>query len=136
MLIPIYRPGEMKSLSGPGRTEQPGIRLGTIKSEVQSKHRRARYYNGHLWLAIKSVHKVFSFVICGIRDRSKRTIEKKILYFDRLSGSQPFWHHKQAVMLRSIITCQYSLDTDVWNDISESARDMVCGMMTYIVYSN
>ena len=56
----------------------------------------------------------------------------RCIVLDRLTGSQPFWNNKQAVMLRSIITCQYSLNTDVWRDISESAKDMVCCSICYL----
>jgi hypothetical protein len=43
----------------------------------------------------------------------------------RLSGCPPFWHRRQAVLIRSIIECRYQFSSAEWADISDSAKDLV-----------
>ena len=43
----------------------------------------------------------------------------------RLSGCPPFWHRRQAVLIRSIIECRYQFSGAEWADISDSAKDLV-----------
>lgn len=49
--------------------------------------------------------------------------------FSLLTGTQPFWDTKQAVVLRAILACQYSLETDAWKDVSELAKDLVSKLL-------
>ena len=43
----------------------------------------------------------------------------------RLSGCPPFWHRRQAVLIRSIIEGRYQFSGAEWADISDSAKDLV-----------
>ena len=43
----------------------------------------------------------------------------------RLSGCPPFWHRRQAVLIRSIMECRYQFSGAEWADISDSAKDLV-----------
>ena len=43
----------------------------------------------------------------------------------RLSGSPPFWHRRQVIMLRMIMEGNYSFSSPEWDDISENAKDLV-----------
>ena len=43
----------------------------------------------------------------------------------RLSGCPPFWHRRQAVLIRSIMECRYHFSGAEWEDISDSAKDLV-----------
>lgn len=43
----------------------------------------------------------------------------------RLSGSPPFWHRRQVIMLRTIMEGKYSFSSPEWEDISDSAKDLV-----------
>lgn len=44
----------------------------------------------------------------------------------RLVGFPPFWHRKQLVMLRNIMEGKYEFVSPEWDDISNSAKDLVC----------
>jgi phosphorylase kinase gamma subunit len=44
---------------------------------------------------------------------------------NRLSGSPPFWHRRQVIMLRMIMEGNYSFASPEWDDISENAKDLV-----------
>jgi len=43
----------------------------------------------------------------------------------RLAGSPPFWHRKQMIMLRMIMEGKYTFPSPEWDDIGETARDLV-----------
>ena len=47
------------------------------------------------------------------------------LIFCRLVGFPPFWHRKQLVMLRNIMEGRYEFVSPEWDDISDTAKDMV-----------
>ena len=47
----------------------------------------------------------------------------KIYY--RLSGSPPFWHRRQVIMLRMIMEGTYSFSSPEWDEVSENAKDLV-----------
>lgn len=57
----------------------------------------------------------------------KISVWMSIMYFQscRLSGCPPFWHRRQAVLIRSIIECRYQFSGAEWADISDSAKDLV-----------
>ena len=43
----------------------------------------------------------------------------------RLAGFPPFWHRKQLVLLRNIMEGRYEFVSPEWDDISDSAKDLV-----------
>ena len=43
----------------------------------------------------------------------------------RISGSPPFWHRRQVIMLRMIMEGNYSFASPEWDDISDNAKDLV-----------
>lgn len=47
------------------------------------------------------------------------------LFTYRLSGSPPFWHRRQIIMLRMIMEGNYSFSSPEWDDISDNAKDLV-----------
>jgi phosphorylase kinase gamma subunit len=49
----------------------------------------------------------------------------QIIQIKRLSGSPPFWHRRQVIMLRMIMEGNYSFLSPEWDDISENAKDLV-----------
>lgn len=48
-----------------------------------------------------------------------------VIMYTLLVGFPPFWHRKQLVMLRSIMEGKYEFVSPEWDDISDSAKDMV-----------
>ena len=52
-------------------------------------------------------------------------IEWGPLCLSRLVGFPPFWHRKQLVMLRNIMEGKYEFVSPEWDDISDSAKDLV-----------
>ena len=44
----------------------------------------------------------------------------------RLCGSPPFWHRKQMYMLRDIMAGNYAFSSPIWNDVSDTPKDLVC----------
>lgn len=60
-------------------------------------------------------------------EKKKKNDLSLVADFPRLVGFPPFWHRKQLVMLRSIMEGKYEFVSPEWDDISDSAKDMVCG---------
>ena len=57
----------------------------------------------------------------------------------RLVGFPPFWHRKQLVMLRNIMEGKYEFVSPEWDDISDSAKDLVswnCKIMCVCVHAH
>ncbi|XP_078490822.1 phosphorylase b kinase gamma catalytic chain, skeletal muscle/heart isoform [Ciona intestinalis] len=52
-----------------------------------------------------------------------------VIMYTLLAGAPPFWHRRQMIMLRRIMEGQYSFPSPDWDDISESARDLVSKML-------
>ncbi|GAB6030229.1 hypothetical protein CHUAL_005905 [Chamberlinius hualienensis] len=48
-----------------------------------------------------------------------------VIMYTLLVGCPPFWHRKQMVMLRNIMEGKYSLVTPEWDDITETAKDLI-----------
>lgn len=44
--------------------------------------------------------------------------------YRRLAGRPPFWNRKQMLMLRQIVSGDYTFGPE-WEDISSSAKDLV-----------
>jgi len=52
-----------------------------------------------------------------------------VILFTLLSGSPPFWHRRQVIMLRTIMEGKYSFSSLEWEDISESAKDLITNLL-------
>lgn len=48
-----------------------------------------------------------------------------VILYTLLSGLPPFWHRKQHLMFRMIVQGQYSLAGSEWDDVSETAKDLI-----------
>ena len=57
--------------------------------------------------------------------QQKRIFLIFIFFYFRLSGSPPFWHRRQVIMLRMIMEANYSFSSPEWDEISEKAKDLV-----------
>lgn len=44
-----------------------------------------------------------------------------------LAGSPPFWHRKQMLMLRMIMSGNYQFGSPEWDDYSDTVKDLVRG---------
>jgi hypothetical protein len=44
-----------------------------------------------------------------------------------LAGSPPFWHRKQMLMLRMIMSGDYQFGSPEWDDYSDTVKDLVRG---------
>lgn len=42
-----------------------------------------------------------------------------------LAGSPPFWHRKQLLMLRMIMSGNYQFGSPEWDDYSDTVKDLV-----------
>lgn len=42
-----------------------------------------------------------------------------------LAGSPPFWHRKQMLMLRMIMSGNYQFGSPEWDDYSDTVKDLV-----------
>lgn len=42
-----------------------------------------------------------------------------------LAGSPPFWHRKQMMMLRMILSGSYDFSSPEWEDRSDTVKDLV-----------
>jgi serine/threonine protein kinase len=49
--------------------------------------------------------------------------------YEILSGEAP-WAPSGDEMVNAIITCDYEFDSDVWDNISEQAKDLIRGLIT------
>lgn len=52
-----------------------------------------------------------------------------VILFTLLSGSPPFWHRRQMIMLRMIMEGKYSFSSPEWDDISDSAKDLITSLL-------
>jgi len=52
---------------------------------------------------------------------------------NRLSGSPPFWHRRQVIMLRMIMQGRYSFSQQDWDDVSDDSKDLVGFPMNKII---
>jgi phosphorylase kinase gamma subunit len=52
-----------------------------------------------------------------------------VILFTLLSGSPPFWHRRQVIMLRTIMEGNYSFSSPEWDDISEHAKNLIRNLL-------
>ena len=48
-----------------------------------------------------------------------------VILYTLLSGVPPFWHRKQHLMFRMIMEGQYTLTSSEWDDVSDTAKDLI-----------
>lgn len=53
-----------------------------------------------------------------------------VILFTLLSGSPPFWHRRQVIMLRTIMEGKYSFSSPEWDDISDDAKELIQNLLT------
>lgn len=52
-----------------------------------------------------------------------------VIMYTLLCGSPPFWHRKQMLMLRAIMDGKYSFASPLWNDVSETSKDLISKLL-------
>jgi len=52
-----------------------------------------------------------------------------VTMFFMLSGTCPFWHRRQLIMIRHIREGKYSFSAPIWMDVSEMAKDLVSKLL-------
>ncbi|XP_048413482.1 phosphorylase b kinase gamma catalytic chain, skeletal muscle/heart isoform-like isoform X2 [Stegostoma tigrinum] len=52
-----------------------------------------------------------------------------VIMYTLLSGSPPFWHRKQMLMLRMIMNGSYSFDSPEWQDRSDTVKDLISHLL-------
>ena len=52
-----------------------------------------------------------------------------------LAGSPPFWHRKQMLMLRMIMSGNYQFGSPEWDDYSDTVKDLVRGQANWLLGS-
>lgn len=48
-----------------------------------------------------------------------------VIMYTLLCGAPPFWHRKQMQMLRMIMQANYAFGSPEWDDVSQTAKDLV-----------
>lgn len=76
----------------------------------------------------------FAYMLEATSCRIAIFIYYSLNYLHRLVGCPPFWHRRQVVMLRSIMEGRYHFHSPEWDDISESAKNLVstCRLRLFI----
>lgn len=52
-----------------------------------------------------------------------------VIMYTLLAGSPPFWHRKQMLMLRMILTGSYDFSSPEWEDRSDTVKDLISRML-------
>jgi len=52
-----------------------------------------------------------------------------VILYTLLSGSPPFWHRRQVIMLRMIMEGNYNFSSPEWDDISENAKNLIRNLL-------
>ncbi|XP_038056714.1 phosphorylase b kinase gamma catalytic chain, liver/testis isoform-like [Patiria miniata] len=52
-----------------------------------------------------------------------------VIMYTLLVGCPPFWHRRQVIMLRSIMEGRYSFGSPEWEDVSETAKDLIRNLL-------
>lgn len=55
-----------------------------------------------------------------------------VIMYTLLCGAPPFWHRKQMQMLRMIMQANYTFGSPEWDDVSQTAKDLVRYIYTII----
>ncbi|CAH2222726.1 phosphorylase b kinase gamma catalytic chain, skeletal muscle heart isoform [Pelobates cultripes] len=52
-----------------------------------------------------------------------------VIMYTLLAGSPPFWHRKQMLMLRMIMSGQYEFGSPEWDDRSDTVKDLIARLL-------
>ncbi|XP_063313341.1 phosphorylase b kinase gamma catalytic chain, skeletal muscle/heart isoform [Pelobates fuscus] len=52
-----------------------------------------------------------------------------VIMYTLLAGSPPFWHRKQMLMLRMIMSGQYEFGSPEWDDRSDTVKDLIARIL-------
>ncbi|XP_075051119.1 phosphorylase b kinase gamma catalytic chain, skeletal muscle/heart isoform [Mixophyes fleayi] len=52
-----------------------------------------------------------------------------VIMYTLLAGSPPFWHRKQMLMLRMIMTGEYEFGSPEWDDRSDTVKDLIARLL-------
>lgn len=55
-----------------------------------------------------------------------------VIMYTLLAGSPPFWHRKQMLMLRMIMSGNYQFGSPEWDDYSDTVKDLVRGRTCWL----
>lgn len=55
-----------------------------------------------------------------------------VIMYTLLAGSPPFWHRKQMLMLRMIMSGNYQFGSPEWDDYSDTVKDLVRGQARWL----
>ena len=55
-----------------------------------------------------------------------------VIMYTLLAGSPPFWHRKQMLMLRMIMSGNYQFGSPEWDDYSDTVKDLVRGWACWL----
>ncbi|XP_030880219.1 phosphorylase b kinase gamma catalytic chain, skeletal muscle/heart isoform isoform X3 [Leptonychotes weddellii] len=58
-----------------------------------------------------------------------------VIMYTLLAGSPPFWHRKQMLMLRMIMSGNYQFGSPEWDDYSDTVKDLVRGQACWLLHS-
>lgn len=58
-----------------------------------------------------------------------------VIMYTLLAGSPPFWHRKQMLMLRMIMSGSYQFGSPEWDDYSDTVKDLVRGQAPWLLGS-
>jgi phosphorylase kinase gamma subunit len=53
-----------------------------------------------------------------------------VIMYTMLAGFPPFWHKKKMLMIRAIMNGKFQFGSPEWDDISESAKDLIKKLLT------
>lgn len=56
-----------------------------------------------------------------------------VIMYTLLAGSPPFWHRKQMLMLRMIMSGNYQFGSPEWDDYSDTVKDLVRGQGSWLL---
>lgn len=52
-----------------------------------------------------------------------------VIMYTLLCGAPPFWHRKQMQMLRMIMQANYTFGSPEWDDVSQTAKDLISNLL-------
>ncbi|XP_043910147.1 phosphorylase b kinase gamma catalytic chain, skeletal muscle/heart isoform [Protopterus annectens] len=52
-----------------------------------------------------------------------------VIMYTLLAGSPPFWHRKQMLMLRMIVSGNYTFGSPEWDDYSDTVKDLISRLL-------
>uniref|UniRef100_A0A8C3T640 phosphorylase kinase n=1 Tax=Chelydra serpentina TaxID=8475 RepID=A0A8C3T640_CHESE len=59
-----------------------------------------------------------------------------VIMYTLLAGSPPFWHRKQMLMLRMIMSGNYQFSSPEWDDQSDTVKDLVSAYLPWAILAS